>query len=265
LELSADPRIRVLRQENQGLVASLNRGLAEARHDLIARMDADDLCAPRRLELQVAHLVAHPDVVAVGCCCEVIDENSEPIGHVHAAAAPRYLRRQFYFRNVLGHAGMSFRRDEVVASDGYRDVGPAEDYDLWVRLSTDHNIACLPDVLLRYRRNPAGVSNQSLSRQREAMLRVRDDLHQRRPMPRLTARSVWREGEEHLRRYSGSCPDAARNYAFDHAWLALLCARRGRVFQAARLSGGLARLLARHPSASSGLFDIVKTSALSRR
>ena len=51
-EASADPRVRSLRSPGRGIVAALNAGLAECRAPLVARMDGDDICHPRRLELQ---------------------------------------------------------------------------------------------------------------------------------------------------------------------------------------------------------------------
>lgn len=65
-----DPRIRVIRNENnQGLAAGLNRILAEAHGDFIARMDGDDLSVPYRFELQARFLETHPDIAAVGSIC----------------------------------------------------------------------------------------------------------------------------------------------------------------------------------------------------
>src|SRR5437867_5435169 len=57
-----DRRIRVVHQESAGLVKTLNRGLAEARTELVARQDADDLSEPTRIEKQVAYLQGHPEV-----------------------------------------------------------------------------------------------------------------------------------------------------------------------------------------------------------
>src|SRR5438270_5801548 len=68
-----DGRLRVLRQEHEGLVAALNRGADEARAPYLARMDADDVSLPRRLERQIALLAADESVGIVGCGVETID------------------------------------------------------------------------------------------------------------------------------------------------------------------------------------------------
>jgi glycosyltransferase involved in cell wall biosynthesis len=71
---AANPRLRVIDQPNRGLIEVLNRGVREARGRWVARMDADDVCLPRRLERQVAHLAAHPDVALLGGWVATIDE-----------------------------------------------------------------------------------------------------------------------------------------------------------------------------------------------
>lgn len=253
-----DPRVRVLHQENGGLVDALNRGLREARHDLVARMDADDVSEPRRLELQVRHLLDHPEVAAVGCCYRVVDEQDRVVDEVHTAAEPGYLRRQLYFRNVLPHAGMTFRRDLVLGAGGYRDVGPVEDYDLWTRLVRDHAIRALAEPLLRYRDSPSGISRQSSDRQRRCLEEVRTAFHAQWPIDVPGPVSLLREGLEHERRYGATCPTALRSYVFDHAWLAILMSRRGRLRTAARLATGLLALVLRRPRAVAGLVDVAR-------
>ena len=67
-----DARYRIITQANRGLVASLNRGLAESRAPLVARIDADDVAEPERFARQVAFLQAHPEVAALGSAIRII-------------------------------------------------------------------------------------------------------------------------------------------------------------------------------------------------
>src|SRR5579864_8737730 len=81
----ADPRIRILRNEhNLGQVPSLNRGLLEARGEYVARIDADDVSLPRRLERQVALLDAQPEVALVGAWMSLVDDSGRPITRLTA-------------------------------------------------------------------------------------------------------------------------------------------------------------------------------------
>src|SRR5260370_34687140 len=69
----ADSRIRILSQENRGLIESLNRGFAAATGTYIARMDADDVAKPYRLEKQLDFLTANPGIALGGVAIEIID------------------------------------------------------------------------------------------------------------------------------------------------------------------------------------------------
>src|SRR4051794_5633395 len=74
-----DPRLRYLKLPHRGIAATLNAGLPEARSDIVAVLDADDWCLPRRLERQVAVLEARPDVAVVGCRMQEVDEHGNEL------------------------------------------------------------------------------------------------------------------------------------------------------------------------------------------
>src|SRR5262245_22908484 len=77
---STDPRVRVISRENRGLVETLNELIGVSRGRYLARMDADDRCLPQRFDRQVAYLNEHPDCVAVGARCLLVDPEGLPIG-----------------------------------------------------------------------------------------------------------------------------------------------------------------------------------------
>jgi hypothetical protein len=157
---AVDPRIRAIHQPNRGLIASLNRLVAEARGDLIARMDGDDISLPERFAAQVAFLDAHPDHGVLGTNTNEIDEadrvtlctDLHPLDHVAVAAALRH-------RSPVAHSSVMMRTAVVRAAGGYRAAyRHCEDYDLWLRLSEQTRIANLPERLLLYRRSSGQVS-----------------------------------------------------------------------------------------------------------
>ncbi len=256
-----DPRVTVVSQPNRGLVATLNTGLSLARHDLVARMDADDVSHPRRLGLQLDYLTAHPRVAAVGCCYEVVDDHGGVVTQVHTAADPPYLRRQLFFRNVLPHAGMMFRRSAVVAVGGYRDVGPVEDYDLWARLAVGNELASLPDVLLSYRLSSSGISANAGDVQIQDHRLVRNRMLAEGAFPDASVVRILREGLQHDRKYAGTCPGALRSYVFDHIWLAALLTRGGRLRSGISLMTGTVALAVLRPRAFAGFLDVAKNVA----
>ena len=254
-----DPRVRIARQSNQGLVRALNHGLSLASHEFVARMDADDVSAPNRIELQLAQLLSNPGVAAIGCCYDVIDQDGTTLRREHTAAHPAYLRRQLYFRNVLPHPGMMFRRMAVADVGGYREVGPAEDYDLWCRLVQGHDIMSLADVLLQYRHSPTGISVTAGERQRRSTKQVREKMHSDFPFPRVTAATVLTDGIEHADDFSALCADSAARYVFDHLWLSYVLARRRRWGAASAVARGTMILVARRPAGLAGVGLVLKS------
>ncbi|HVS64003.1 MAG TPA: glycosyltransferase [Thermoanaerobaculia bacterium] len=149
-----DPRIRVLENpRNLGLTPSLNRAVAEARGELVARIDADDIAERDRLSRQVAFLRAQPRVVLLGTGYREID----PVGTIgatrHLSMDPTTLRWELIFRCPFCHSAAMWRR-EIVASA----VGPyderfqyAMDWDLWQRIAERFEVANLHAPLVRYR------------------------------------------------------------------------------------------------------------------
>lgn len=149
-----DHRIRLFRRENRGLVASLNQMIDEARGDLIARMDGDDLCLPGRFAAQVAFLDAHPEVGALGTQFYEIDGEGQ-LGDTsfRHPTEPEALRGVLAHQPPICHPSAMIRTSLLRELGGYRPVfRHCEDYDLFLRLSRRTDLANLPDVLLHYRR-----------------------------------------------------------------------------------------------------------------
>ncbi len=162
-----DRRIRRIENEkNLGVTRSLNLGLEQARGRYVARMDADDLCAPERLERQVAFLDAHPRVVLVASRARRIDARGAELGVVATPVDGDTLRRRLRLGNCIVHGSVMMRADAVRALGGYDEsMERAEDYDLWLRLSERHGIAALPDLLYAWREHDAGVGRRHAEQQ----------------------------------------------------------------------------------------------------
>lgn len=146
-----DSRVRVVRNTtNMGIAHALNRGIAEADCELIARADADDVLHPDRLRRQYAFMCQHPEVVA--CGANLCEYDSGRVWEMPSSDAQ--IRVQMLFSSPILHPISMFRKRAFQAVGGYVSaMVPAEDYDLWERLShlEEARFASLPDVLLRYR------------------------------------------------------------------------------------------------------------------
>ena len=160
-----DSRIRVIRQEPLGLVVALNRGLAEARGALLARLDADDVARPQRLEQQVSHFSRHPEAGLLGSWAERIDDAGRPKGLLKPETEPARLGRTLMRANPFVHSSVMFRTELARRLGGYRPAfRAAEDYDLWLRLAENATIANLPEVLIQYRWHGDNVTNRDAIR-----------------------------------------------------------------------------------------------------
>ncbi len=169
-----DGRIRVFHQENRGVTPTLNRGLELALAPLIARMDADDIAMPARLQKQLDFLHQHPDHVAVGGSILKIDTDGDRLGIDRPPLDHKDIEAALLDRRTgMFHPTVIYRRDAVRAVGGYRPEHLAvEDHDLWLRLARHGLLANLEEVVLCYRLHPSSVCWQKAAAQRENMNHV---------------------------------------------------------------------------------------------
>jgi glycosyltransferase involved in cell wall biosynthesis len=150
----SDPRVRVFHQENLGLAAALNRGLALSRGRYIARQDHDDWAAPTRLAKQVAVMEQNPDLALLGTRAEIY-VGDEPSGRSHDHPVDdAALRFELLFDNPFVHSSVMIRKAVLEEVGGYcTDPArqPPEDYELWSRIARRHRLANLAERLMIYR------------------------------------------------------------------------------------------------------------------
>ena len=155
---AGDPRVRIITLPPSGLVSALNTGLAACRAPLVARMDGDDVCHPQRLALQVDHLHRHPDTLLLASRVRHFPRSRLQEGMrsyerwQNDLLDDAAIRRDLYVESPFAHPSVSYRAAAVRAVGGYRDLGWAEDYDLWLRLARlPGRFARLPQILLCWR------------------------------------------------------------------------------------------------------------------
>jgi glycosyltransferase involved in cell wall biosynthesis len=169
-----DRRIRILRQPNRGVVASLRRGIAEARAPFIARMDADDVALPDRLALQHRAMTARPELAVLGSAIRVTDAARQPIKDHLFETDPAVVRDNLLVVErhwVVAHPAVMMRTEVVRAAGAYRSQFlHAEDYDLWLRLSERHDIGNLDELLLEHRVLDGSVTRRNHDQQKLAVV-----------------------------------------------------------------------------------------------
>lgn len=145
-------RLVVLRNEhNRGLAPTLNRCFSLAKGTYLARMDADDISAPQRLERQLAFSREHEDIAFVGCCARKFDQH-DVYGEIVYPACPD--KKDLLFNSCFVHPTVMMRRSVLTAAGGYSEADSrvrCEDYDLWLRLyAMGYRGANLQERLLDY-------------------------------------------------------------------------------------------------------------------
>jgi glycosyltransferase involved in cell wall biosynthesis len=148
----SDSRIRVYHQENQGMIAALNRGCCLARGKYIARMDADDVSFPARLEKQLEYIERDQKIGILGTWIHNIDKNGVVRGTWRPPTNSKMLKWTLFFGVCVAHPSVVMRRDLMTQLKFYRpDAAHVEDVDLWFRASSLTEFGNVPEVLLKYR------------------------------------------------------------------------------------------------------------------
>ncbi len=141
----------VVMPDNVGLGPALDAGLAACRHEIVARMDADDVSLPERFEKQVPLVEQGADIVGSGLL-EFESSAQEVSGRRTPPTDPAEIRRVVAFRDPFNHPTVVYRRSAVQAAGGYSDMALMEDYLLFARmLDAGAQPANLAEPLVRYR------------------------------------------------------------------------------------------------------------------
>ncbi|MDR1561810.1 MAG: glycosyltransferase [Dysgonamonadaceae bacterium] len=153
---------RIRRVDNDGnrkLIYSLNRGLSLCRGKYVARMDADDIALPERLDEQFRFMESHPDT---GICGSYVNSFYEETGKTKRLVFPvddRGIRAFAFFQSPFIHPSVILRREVITGHNlSYPNCYRAEDYAFWTNMLRYTKGANIPRVLLNYRKHSASES-----------------------------------------------------------------------------------------------------------
>lgn len=170
-----DTRIHLITNEtNIGLTKSLNLGLKHVRGRYMARMDADDIALPDRLEKQVLFMDRHDDIDVAGSAIQAFPKKKD----IFYETVPSALRFNFInnYSPLLAHPSVIVRSSLIAKGDYlYReDIRYAQDYALWNDLLTKgYRLSNMDDILLLYRVHADSISSVKLQEQNALRLTVR--------------------------------------------------------------------------------------------
>lgn len=153
-----DERIKLYRLEkNEGLASALNYMLKivlkNSDYEFIARMDADDISFPTRLEMQRTLLLEKNDISVVGCWYQQIDEYGKHLSYRKLPVDHNELKKLYYTKAPFAHSSVMYRKNLIEKAGLYPlDAPLMEDNVLWGNtLIAGLKIANIPEYLLKYR------------------------------------------------------------------------------------------------------------------
>jgi glycosyltransferase EpsE len=148
------PYVKIIKNSvNMGLAKSLNIALSHAKYDYIARIDADDMCEPRRLQAQLNYMLAHQEIDILGSNATLIDMQSNTVGQSNVPLDHDSIVKALKYRNPMIHPSIMMKRNALEQLGGYNEsLRKAQDLDLWHRaVKAGLIFANLPEPLIRYR------------------------------------------------------------------------------------------------------------------
>lgn len=198
-----DTRIRPVFRRAEGLVPALRNGFHRCRSDLVARMDGDDICHPRRLEKQHRYLLENPDTTLVASNIRYFPARNVREGMRHyekwqnSLADQELIERDMFVESPFTQPSVMFRKQAIESVGGYRDMGWAEDYDLWLRLAmTGHRFARLPETLFFWREHASRMTHTSGICSLESFRRCKASFLKQTYLRNTTAITLWGAGLE---------------------------------------------------------------------
>ncbi len=163
-----DPRFTLVNNSGSGLVDALNTGLAECSGTWIARMDADDISLPDRIEKQHELAVSQGPMTVVSCQVrsfprEIITRGFKLYEEwLNNLTEPLDIEKNLFIESPIPHPTAFFHRQNILAEGGYMEKELPEDYELWLRLwSRGYRFIRVPSVLLKWRDHPGRLSRTS--------------------------------------------------------------------------------------------------------
>lgn len=157
--------------QNSGAAISRNLGIAAAKGEYIAFLDADDWAYPYRLQKQVDFLDRNPSIGLLGTWAEIIDENKNLIDEFLLEIPQNQIAMRLIFHNCFATSSVMLRKKFALYQFD-TTYPPAEDYELWMRLSTQTQFGIIRERLVKYLSHSQGISKLKKEQMEENVLRI---------------------------------------------------------------------------------------------
>lgn len=205
-----DSRFKLINNAGSGLVDALNTGLAKSSGTWIARMDADDISLPERIEKQYGLAVSSGPMTVVSCRVRSFPRESITCGYrlyeewLNSLIEPGEIEKNLFIESPIPHPTAFFHRQSILAEGGYMERELPEDYELWLRLwSRGYSFIRVPEVLLRWRDHPHRLSRTSSAYSLTSFYMLKAKYLG--SVPCMSAKTVYIAGSGQAARRLGKC------------------------------------------------------------
>jgi glycosyltransferase involved in cell wall biosynthesis len=144
-----DQRIVYRKIKHTGLAGALNYGLRNSTGNWIARIDADDICTFRRLEVQAEYIRQNPDVDVVSTWSVYFNNDHKILFNLKTPVNDRKIKEFLNLHNPVNHSSVIFKKSKILSGGAYNEQFKCyEDFELWFRLRNELTFAILPEYLV---------------------------------------------------------------------------------------------------------------------
>jgi len=164
-----DKRIKYFKKEHTGLADTLNYGLKIAKYDWVARMDADDISHPQRLELQMSYLSEHQDIDWISCWYAIFDNNIKYI--IKLPKDSETISEKLVLTSSVCFAGSIFKKDMILKNGGFEGE-VFEDYKLLLKIKDHCNFYNIQEVLYFQRKHKNSLSRKNYEQKRTIIYNI---------------------------------------------------------------------------------------------
>lgn len=197
-----DARFKHISASHSGVISASNVGMLACRAPYIARMDADDLAAPTRLEKQFTFLEENREIAALSCLVKAFPEKDVGGGFqvyiewLNSLITDEDIKREMFVESPLPNPSVMFRREWLLKMDGYQENDNfPEDYDLYLRMYlAGANFAKIPEVLHEWREHPDRITHTDSRYSLTNFLRAKAYYLARGPLKGRDAVIIWGSG-----------------------------------------------------------------------
>lgn len=171
-----DTRIRLIENDrNRGIPYTRNVALTEAKGELIAILDSDDISHPERLSIQLDQMNQDPELAVLGSWAKIINSQgdlSEETLQVHTD--PNEIKVTLFFENTLVHSSVMMRTEILRQVGGYPNHQVAQDYGLFCKIAEQYKIKNIPQFLVQYRIHSNNISKTKGAKVKQELLKIKD-------------------------------------------------------------------------------------------